>query len=148
MSTYIPVQLRRQIQTLDSRRCAYCQSAESLMGVTFEIEHILPVSLGGETHLHNLCLSCPTCNRHKASRIKAQDPENEIDVPLFHPREQHWNDHFAWNDDATIVNGLTPTGPATIDMLHINRPAIIRLRRYWVALNLHPPETPDPSIRI
>ncbi len=36
----------------------------------------------------------------------------------------------------------------TIEALHINRPAIIRLRRYWVALNLHPPETNDRSIQI
>jgi hypothetical protein len=59
---------------------------------------------------------------------------------LFHPREQHWEDHFVWNDDATEVIGLTPTGRATITALHINRPAIILLRHYWGILNLHPPE--------
>jgi hypothetical protein len=105
MSTYIPVQLRRQIRTLDKDRCAYCQGAETLMGVTFEIEHIIPVSMGGETHLHNLCLSCPTCNRHKANRIKVHDSENGAAIPLFHPRKQAWSDHFVWSDDATTVMG-------------------------------------------
>lgn len=94
MSTYIPVQLRQQIRSRDNNRCAYCQSPEALMGVTFEIEHIIPVSMGGETHLNNLCLSCPTCNRHKANRVKAQDPENGTEVPLFHPRQQHLNLHL------------------------------------------------------
>jgi hypothetical protein len=139
MSTYIPVQLRQEIRTLDKDRCAYCQSAEALMGVTFEIEHIIPVSMGGETHLHNLCLSCPTCNRHKANRIKVHDSENVADIPLFHPRKQAWSEHFIWSDDATTLIGLSSIGRITIRALHINRPGIIRLRQYWVALNLHPP---------
>lgn len=25
-------------------------------------------------------------------------------------------------------------------VLHMNRPAIVRLRRYWAALDLHPPD--------
>ena len=49
--------------------CAYCQTAESLTVVTFEVEHILPRSLGGLTECDNLCLACPSCNRHKSNRL-------------------------------------------------------------------------------
>jgi len=138
MSTYIPVLLRQHILALEQGRCAYCQSPEALMGVTFEIEHILPLSAGGETVLTNLCLSCPTCNRYKSTRLTAHDPENNAEVPLFHPRQQAWPANFAWNVDATEVLGLTPTGRATIIALHINRPVMLQLRRYWSVLNLHP----------
>lgn len=78
MSLYIPIELRRRIMEVDRSCCAYCHSAESLMGVTFEIEHILPISAGGVTEFDNLCLSCPTCNRHKSNRLVAMIPKAEL----------------------------------------------------------------------
>ena len=140
MSLYIPIELRRRIMEVERSCCAYCHSAESLMGVTFEIEHILPISAGGATELANLCLSCPTCNRHKLNCLLAIEPESGIEVPLYHPRQQQWTEHFAWNNEAIIVLGKTATGRATIEVLQINRPAIVRLRRYWTILHLHPPD--------
>jgi 5-methylcytosine-specific restriction endonuclease McrA len=139
MSSALPAQLREQVLARAAGRCAYCQSAEEWMGIAFEIDHIIPQSVGGKTSLDNLCLSCPTCNRHKAARLTAQDPISQDQVPLFHPLKQAWNHHFAWSDDGTRVIGLTPTGRATIQALRMNRPAIVQLRRYWVALNTHPP---------
>lgn len=138
MSAYISVQVRRRILERDQARCAYCQSPEALMGVTFEVEHILPLSLSGETSSDNLCLSCPTCNRHKANRIVAYDSETDTEIPIFHPRQQLWEDHFTWDEDAATLIGITATGRATIEMLRMNRPVITQLRRYWVVLKLHP----------
>jgi hypothetical protein len=37
--------------------CAYCRTAEHLTVVTFEYEHIVPRSAGGQTELENLCIS-------------------------------------------------------------------------------------------
>jgi len=62
----IPKALRQAVIAAAQGRCAYCLSPEQLMGVTFEIDHVIPRSAGGPTQLDNLCLSCPTCNRHKA----------------------------------------------------------------------------------
>ncbi len=139
MSLYIPMDLRRRILAADRGCCAYCRSAEALMGVTFEIEHILPLSAGGTTEFENLCLSCPTCNRHKSNRLVANDHDTGIETPLYHPRQQQWTEHFTWNNEAVILLGKSATGRATIEALHINRPAIVRLRRYWGILRLHPP---------
>jgi hypothetical protein len=108
------------------------------MGVTFEIDHIIPQSAGGETALENLCLCCPTCNRHKAARLTAFDPDSGQEVPLFHPRRQIWEEHFAWSEDKARVIGLTAVGRATVEALRMNRPQMVMLRRYWVALGLHP----------
>jgi len=139
MSRHIPARLREQVRADAGGRCAYCQSSEQLMGVTFEIDHIIPQSAGGETISENLCLSCPTCNRHKARRLSAPDPVTGDRVSLFHPREQTWHEHFRWSDDGSHVIGHTPAGRATVEALHMNRTVIVRLRLYWVALGLHPP---------
>jgi hypothetical protein len=46
------------------------------------------------------------------------DPTTGQTVPLFNPRSQRWDDHFAWQ--GTLLVGLTPTGRATIRVLNIN----------------------------
>lgn len=139
MSTYISVELRRQVADRAKGCCAYCRSAERLMGVTFEMDHITPESAGGLTVLENLCLSCPVCNRFKTNRLLASDPVTQEVIALFHPLREEWYHHFQWIENGTQLLGLTPIGRATIVALHMNRDAIIQLRRYWVMLGLHPP---------
>jgi hypothetical protein len=139
MSAYIPVELQRKIRAHFSDRCAYCQTAEALTVAIFEIEHIIPRSAQGQTVFENLCLACPTCNRYKANRQEALDPVSNEMVPLFHPHLQNWADHFAWDEMATEIVGLSPMGRATIFALKMNRPQMIRVRRMWVKMDLHPP---------
>ncbi len=68
MSAYISVDLQREIRARFTECCAYCLTAELLTATTFEFDHIMPRSLGGETVLANLCLACPSYNRDKADR--------------------------------------------------------------------------------
>lgn len=93
-----------------------------------------------ETALENLCLSCPTCNPFESDRVLAIDPETGEETALFHPHQHRWIDHFALNDDATEMVGLSPTGRATIAALKMNRPQKNRVRRMWVAMKEHPPD--------
>lgn len=140
MTPYIPVSLRQQVRREAAGRCAYCRSFEDLMGISFEIDHIVPRSESGATTLANLCLSCPTCNRHKANKQIGVDPSTGDSVPLFHPRKQAWDDHFSWSNDGLRLLGTTPSGRATVHALSINRAVLVQLRSYWKALGLHPPE--------
>ena len=140
MSVYVSARLQSRIRDQFSNCCAYCQTAESLTVSTFEFEHIVPSSAGGPTVFENLCLSCPTCNRSKAVRTVAPDPATQEMVPLFHPQRERWEDHFAWNEHATEINALTPTGRATVALLKMNRPQLIRMRRLWGAMGEHPPD--------
>lgn len=140
MSAYISSAIRRQIRDRFANCCAYCRTAEALTVTTFEFEHIVPLSAGGATVFENLCLACPTCNRYKASRQTAIDPENQAVTPLFHPQQQRWTDHFAWNAEAMEVVGLTAIGRATVAMLKMNRPQMTRVRKMWVKLGEHPPD--------
>jgi hypothetical protein len=108
--------------------------------MTFEIEHIQPLSAGGETVFENLCFACPSCNRYKGDRQTAIDPESSETVPLFHPQAQAWRDHFVWSETGKEMKGLTAIGRATIAALQMNRPALVRARAMWVKLGEHPPE--------
>jgi len=74
----------------------------------------MPVSKDGEKDLENLTLTCPGCNGHKYNKIEYLNPVDGEMVPLFKPRTQYWQDHFAWNDDFTRIVALTATGRATI----------------------------------
>jgi len=141
VSVYIPVALRRRLRAQFAHRCAYCQTAESLTVAIFEIEYIIPRGSGGETVLENLCLAYSTCNRYKAHRQTALAPLLGQIVPLFHPQQQRWEEHFAWSAEATAILGLTPTGQATIAALRMNRPQLLRLRRMWVKMGEHPPQS-------
>src|SRR4029450_13067637 len=82
MSSYVPAALRRHIRARFLDRCAYCLTAEALIAATFEIEHIIPRSAGGETVFDNLCLAYPTCNRYKAYRQAAVAPLPGHPAPL------------------------------------------------------------------
>jgi len=76
-------------------------------------------------------LACPSCNRYKGVSQTAIDPESGQEVPLFHPRKDRWEDHFAWDQEKTVIEGLTSTGRATIEKLRMNRVQLVRLRGLW-----------------
>ena len=139
MSAYIPVELQRQIRDRFFNTCAYCHTAEALTVTTFEFEHVIPRSAGGQTVFENLCLACPSCNRYKATRQVAVDPITGESVSLFHPHRQQWEEHFSWSEDGTEIIGLTPVGRATVLTLKMNRPQLTRVRRMWVTMGEHPP---------
>ncbi len=140
MSVYIRLELQRQIRDHFGDCCAYCRTAEFLTAMTFEFEHIRPLSAGGETVFENLCFACPYCNRHKGALQTAIDPESGEVVTLFHPQQQVWTEHFAWSKSGNEMRGLTAVGRATILALRMNRPALVRARVMWVKLGEHPPE--------
>ena len=47
-------------------KCYYCGC--SLKEEGYHIEHMMPLSRGGEHSLKNVVLSCPTCNFSKGSK--------------------------------------------------------------------------------
>jgi len=97
--------------------CEYCRSPFSCSPGFFVADHITPKSLGGKARLANLAFACSNCNGFKGQKIKAADPLSKQMVRLFNPRRQRWEDHFKWNEDGTLVVGLTPTGRATVGSL-------------------------------
>ncbi len=139
MSVYVPVSLRRQVR-IDARcRCGYCQSAEFISGIKYEVEHLLPLALGGRTVRENLWLACPHCNPSKKDRTEAIDPVTSLVTPLYNPRQQSWYDHFCWSSDGILIIGISAIGRATVQALHMNNDYVVTARRFWVAVGRHPP---------
>ena len=75
-------------------RCEYCRAPERGANFAFEVEHIHPQALEGQTVSENLALSCRACNLFKADHVVGVDPETGVSVRLFHPRNDVWTDHF------------------------------------------------------
>jgi 5-methylcytosine-specific restriction endonuclease McrA len=121
-------------------RCEYCQTPRRVIGMPLVIDHIVPRSQGGEESAANWCAACYRCNEFKATRTHALDPATGALVPLFHPREQSWQDHFAWANGGTHIVGLSPTGRATVIALRLNNEYLVEARVLWIAWQWHPPE--------
>lgn len=115
--------------------CEYCQTSEINIGQAMHVEHIHPA--GGDG-LDNLCLACPNCNLSKASVTAAPDPVTNQEFPLFNPRQQNWAEHFQWTENHTQIEGITPTGRATVARFKMNRPRIVLARQRWVQAGFHP----------
>lgn len=138
---HISAELRQQINMRAGGCCEYCRSQARYATQSFSVEHIVPRAQSGATSLENLALACQGCNNHKYDKVEAPDPVSGQLVPLYHPRRDRWDRHFAWSDDFTVIIGITPTGRATVDALHLNRDGVVNLRRLLYAIGRHPPPT-------
>lgn len=120
--------------------CEYCRCPARFATQSFSVEHIQPQSQSGKTTLDNLALACQGCNAHKYTKIDGYDPATGEVVPLYHPRQQKWSDHFSWSNDFSLIIGLTPTGRVTVETLQLNRAGLVNLRQVLYAVNVHPPK--------
>lgn len=136
----ISAQLRELVRQRAAYRCEYCRSSEWLAGQRNHIDHIAPGSRGGETSADNLCLACAGCNGSKLDRTEAIDPATGRIEPLFNPRQQRWQEHFAWSEEGTQIVGITSCGRATVEALRFNRPLAVSARAVWVSIGRHPPQ--------
>ncbi|MCO6456843.1 MAG: HNH endonuclease [Pirellulaceae bacterium] len=90
------------------------------------IEHIIARQHGGDDTISNLCLACHRCNAFKGTNLASLDSDTGQVVSLFHPRRQDWLDHFTLRD--ARIEGRTPTGRATVRLLHMNAARRVQLR--------------------
>ncbi len=135
----LTIQLKQAVRLRSKNCCEYCHSQEKFATQSFSIEHIYPLSKGGQTTLDNLALACQGCNNHKYNKTQGTDPVSGKIVSLYHPREQNWQEHFSWSNDYTLIIGLTPIGRVTVEVLRLNREGLVNLRRILYAMGEHPP---------
>ncbi len=137
--SHLPISVRRFVRTRANGYCEYCLSHEDCGTGPFNIEHIIPPIWGGTDEPENLAYACSGCNGYKFTKIAAIDPVSEENASLFNPRTQIWSEHFCWDETATLILGITPTGRATIEALRMNRLPLVNLRKAMVAVGTHPP---------
>lgn len=72
----IPDRMRDAIIRKCDQQCQYCayygSEERGPDGEAWHVEHVIPVSRGGPTHMGNLTLSCATCNMDKGTRTAGE----------------------------------------------------------------------------
>lgn len=113
-------------------RCEFCLLPQAASVLTFHVDHIV-----AKQHLDQvidepkfLCLACNRCNAYKGTNLPSIDPLSGQVVPLFHPREYRWQDHFLLRDGE--IEGLTPIGRATVRLFNMNALQRVELREQWL----------------
>jgi hypothetical protein len=124
----------------------YCICQERYGPDAFTDEHIVPRVAGGKNSAANLARACQRCNNFKYDKTQALDPLTQTPVPLFHPRRDNWHEHFAWNEDFTLIIGLTPTGRATVAALDLKREGVVNQRKLLLLIHKHPPAKYRPAV--
>lgn len=125
------VTLEDRVRRRAGDACEYCRVPQSAYRVSLQLDHIIARQHGGRTTLNNLALSCLRCNLNKGPNIAGIDPKSGALVPLFHPRRDHWDEHFRWNGSRLV--GSTPIGRVTVRVLAVNHPDALALRRRLIA---------------
>src|SRR5262245_20815862 len=120
--------------------CEYCRLLQAAAGVTFHLEHVLPVSQGGKTVLANLVLSCPGCNLAKAERTSGQDDGGRTQA-LLNPREIEpwslgWHLHFALDHETGLIVPRSARAEATLRTLNMNDPLRVFARKLQIQAGL------------
>ncbi|MCE9552863.1 MAG: HNH endonuclease [Planctomycetes bacterium] len=120
--------------------CEYCRLIEAATGVTFHVEHVRPQSLGGQTNLSNLSLSCPGCNLAKGDRTTGLDAHANVQ-PLFRPRDFEpsrlgWHLHFILDLASGIIVPRTTIAEATVATLKINSQNRVYARKLQIQFGL------------
>lgn len=64
--------MRARVLHRDRQTCRYCGNIDG----PFEIDHVIPVTLGGATKLWNLVTACCECNRRKGALVWKPRPLN------------------------------------------------------------------------
>lgn len=118
--------LRQAVISRADNRCEYCRLSQLSQEASFHIDHIVPQSANGPTTMENLALACVTCSLRKGARRSVSDPETNVDVPLFNPRNDNWHNHFRLVGAAIL--GVSAVGRATANALQMNRPHALGIR--------------------
>lgn len=121
---------REVVRERANRRCEYCRLRESSVPyLVFHVDHIIAKQHTDELadDPEGLAWACSECNYHKGPNLVSIDPVSKAHVPVYHPRKDDWESHFAVENGRIV--GLTPTGRATARLLNMNAPRLIRLRQ-------------------
>lgn len=131
---------RSLVEARAAGACEYCRLLQAATGVTFHIEHFVPLSQGGETALGNLVLSCPGCNLAKGDRTVGTDDAGD-EQPIFNPRAYEpwllgWHLHFMLDLETGVIAARTLTGQATVNTLNVNGARRVFARKLQITVGL------------
>jgi hypothetical protein len=108
-------------------RCGYCGVSESDVGSELTVDHFQPVTVGGDESEENLVYCCFKCNLYKSDFFPS--PEDlQHGRRLLHPLRDDSASFFRENMQSGELEPLNETGRFHIQLLQLNRPALIECR--------------------
>lgn len=70
---------RTQIYNKSGGRCAYC--GEKINFSDMQVDHVVPLRLGGEDSIENMACSCRSCNKYKSTYTVEKFREQIEQIP-------------------------------------------------------------------
>ena len=134
----VPAATKRLVFARANGYCEYCRLHLDYSSSPYCMEHIHPRQKSGTDDPDNLACACLGCNGIKHTKTTAVDFETDTNVLIFNPRTEQWSEHFAWDPSFLYIIGLTPIGRATVVALHLNRTALMNIRRALILCGEHP----------
>jgi hypothetical protein len=123
----VPESIRRLVIARAAGYCEYCRMRQSWEPFhAYHVEYIVAKQHRGTDDIGNLALACHHCNLFKGPNLTSRDPDGDALVPVFHPRNGEWNDHFRIESGGVI--GLTDIGRTTVFLLEMNADQRVDLR--------------------
>jgi hypothetical protein len=132
----LPKTIDQAVRARANNRCEYCLAPQSASKLRFWIDHIIASQHLGPTTIENLALSCRFCNRHTGPNIVGIDRESGSPALLYNPRLDRWDQHFQLVGDQII--GISATGRVTVQVLAINHPVQLVIRKALLREGLLP----------
>lgn len=128
----------QRIAARANHRCEYCRAPELVFNFPFEVEHIIPLCKQGKDQEDNLALACRSCNLRKGMQTSKTDPNSNVDVRLFHPRQDLWELCFQIDLQSGRIIGNNLIGRVSIDALVMNSLTQLKARNLWIQLGIFP----------
>lgn len=112
LATQVAREQRRRILERDGNKCKQCGSTEYLC-----IDHIIPVSRGGDSSDENLQILCRGCNTAKGNKLAGEDKSlyrtrNDINLTSDQQKRSSPSDSLIPDSGFLIPDSITSTKPA------------------------------------
>jgi len=111
----IPKRIRFEVLKRDSFTCQYCGA--SAPNVLLQIDHIIPVSKGGDNDIMNLITSCDSCNSGK-SNIKLSDnsamQKRKYQLDLLQEKREQIELMIEWQNELLDLDNVVVSSVAQV----------------------------------
>jgi len=117
MSSYVPAELRRLVESRADGLCEYCLIHQDDTFTGCHVDHVISEKHGGLTELANQAIACAVCNRSKWSDVGSVTATG-LFCRFSNPRVDHWSDHFVLHGFRIVPR--TEIGEVTARILGFN----------------------------
>jgi 5-methylcytosine-specific restriction endonuclease McrA len=118
---------REQVRQRAEERCEYCRKPELVSTYGYHVDHIIPIAHGGNSEPSNLAWTCFERNVSKGRDVASYDPVTQLLTPLYNPRTDIWEQHFAFQ--GARILGISAIGRITVRLLSLNAPDQVETRQ-------------------